>query len=199
MSLKQTIKRILKEEKTNVKQFLFDLVGKIGIEKTAKQTGLSVSKIVEISGIEINHFIAKQLILEYFKDGKLTKKFEEFTIKLNEDEVFIWSSESVPHTIDYDGNIFLEVEATPYYEWLRSTPVELDWFGISDKQSGTIISEFSGDGDFFKLLANPKKFNTTQDVIEWFELTYLYKVYNIIMGVFLPPAMAKIEDELDNN
>jgi hypothetical protein len=137
--------------------------------------------------------------LEYFKDGKLTKKFEEFTIKLNEDEVFIWSSESVPHTIDYDGNIFLEVEATPYYEWLRSTPVELDWFGISDKQSGTIISEFSGDGDFFKLLPNPKKFNTTQDVIEWFELTYLYKVYNIIMGVFLPPAMAKIEDELDNN
>ena len=197
MSLKQTIKRILKEEKSKIKQFVLDSIDEIGLQKTSYKMGLPISKLVEISHTEINHYVAKLLILEFFNEGKLTKKFKEFEIKLNEEDTFIWICDNVPHDGSFDGKIFIEVMATPYYESQRSTPVELDWCGVEDNETGEIIYEFDGGGDFFTLFPNPKKFETIEDVIEWYELSYLYKVHKIITKNFLPPAIGKIEDELD--
>lgn len=67
MSLKQTIKKILKEEKSKIKQFVLDSIDEIGLQKTSYKMGLPISKLVEISNTEINHYVPKIIDIRIFQ------------------------------------------------------------------------------------------------------------------------------------
>lgn len=201
MNLKQNIRKVLREEQySKLKEFISNSINRIGIEKTQKKTGLSITKLVEISDVKIDGFIAKMLIFENLKNGKLTNKFGDFKIVINnfhEDAISWESIKNLASQKDLQGTLHMQVLATPYTNGMKSTPIELEWCGFFTIEKG-LTFEFYNESDFndYTLFPNPKSFETIDEVFEWYELDYLYQVEKIITQNFIPKAIEKIKDEV---
>ena len=62
MNLQEHIRRVLREDRKN--KFIMDTVEKHGVHKTAKMMGVSIAYLYKMSDLEIDEFVAKELLAE---------------------------------------------------------------------------------------------------------------------------------------
>jgi len=91
MNLRQTIKKVLKENKQE--NILRKYINEFGIYDTYKMMGISFTKLVKISNIPIKGMIANDVLMENLENGNLTDTYKGFKIQSNLDGVVYWDGE----------------------------------------------------------------------------------------------------------
>ena len=74
MNLQEHIRRVLREDKKS--KFIMDAVGKYGVYNTAKMMGVSLTYLYKMSDLEIDEFVAKELLAENVVNGNLPAKYK---------------------------------------------------------------------------------------------------------------------------
>ena len=74
MNLQEHIRRVLREDRKN--KFIMDTVEKHGVHKTAKMMGVSIAYLYKMSDLEIDEFVAKELLAENIESGVLPAKYK---------------------------------------------------------------------------------------------------------------------------
>ena len=203
MNLQEHIRRVLREDRKN--KFIMDTVEKHGVHKTAKMMGVSIAYLYKMSDLEIDEFVAKELLAENIESGVLPAKYKGFEIEITSDDVFYWARQF--KSGHYPPNILekLWVMATPFFATADYTPVEVDWYGLEDdsKKPNVSINGISGDGDYFvELTHNTHKgnyfFNSVDDLFDWYNTFYLPGVYEIIMDEFIPKVQQATDEKLED-
>ena len=184
---------VLKENKveTLVKEYL----NKFGLSKTSEIMGISIKRLIEIAKIPIDSNIAKQILVEMMNNDELKKKYREFEIHASSNGVFYW--ESMTNTGHFPGDVVenITVAATPFWDGVKYTPVELDWFTLLNEY-GDIIYETSGEGNFYKELKHQRNFESVDELLNWYEEFYLPEVYNMVMNTLVPKMHRLVDYEI---
>jgi flavodoxin len=157
--------------------------------------GLSISQIVKITNMPIDSDTANQILAEMMNKGELENKYKDFEIHSNFNNVFYW--ESTTKTGHFPDDIFeqITVAATPFWDGVKYTPVELDWFTLLNK-NGDIVYETSGGGSFYKELKHQTNFESVDELLNWYEEFYLPEVYNLVMNTLLPKMHKLVDYEI---
>jgi hypothetical protein len=195
MSIKQSIRRILREQNT-FKETLIKTIDENGVYDTAKILGLTITKVVELSNIKITPEIANEILYENMRFNELKNTYKEFTISTNMDGVFYWQAQTRTGRFLPDMLELISVAATPFWDGSDYTPVEIDWFTLFDSDMNIII-ETEGGGDYFQQLKHQTHFKNVKELLNWYEEFYLPEVYNLVMNTLLPEVHQDIDDKLD--
>ena len=183
------------------KDKILKLIDELGLWKTKEALGISLTKLVKMSGmrIESNIGLAGEIIIESINNGNLPTEYKEFKISTSSDGVVYWEGK-------FYGEHFLPnmvetiwVMATPFWDGMTWTPVETDWYSLVNRNDNTLIAEIEGGGDYYEQLDEVEGFNNVDDLFSWYEKVYLPSVYRIIMNKFLPSLRQDMDDRLDNN
>jgi hypothetical protein len=183
------------KENIKVKETITDLVKEFGLNKTSDMVGLPISKIVEIIKIPINSDTANYILNEMMKKGELKNKYREFEIHSDFNNVFYWEAMTKTGHFHDDMVEQITVAATPFWDGVKYTPVELDWFTLFN-EIGDIVYEAQGEGGFYKQLNHESHFESVGDLLNWYEEFYLPEVYNIIMNTLLPKMHKLVDYEI---
>jgi hypothetical protein len=183
------------KENIKVKETITDLVKEFGLNKTSDMVGLPISKIVEIIKIPINSDTANYILNEMMKKGELKNKYKEFEIHSDFNNVFYWEAMTKTGHFHDDMVEQITVAATPFWDGVKYTPVELDWFTLFN-EIGDIVYEAQGEGGFYKPLNHESHFESVGDLLNWYEEFYLTEVYNIIMNTLLPKMHKLVDYEI---
>jgi hypothetical protein len=89
--------------------------------------------------------------------------------------------------------------ATPFWDSESYTPVETEWYSLTDESKNKLIGEIEGGGDYFDPIADKVFFDSVEELYNWYNEIYLPRVYNIIMNKFLPLLRQDMDDRLDDN
>jgi hypothetical protein len=89
--------------------------------------------------------------------------------------------------------------ATPFWDGMKWTPVETDWYSLVNRDDNTLIAEIEGGGDYYEQLEEVEIFSNVDDLFSWYKKFYLPSVYEIIMDNFLPKIRQDMDDRLDEN
>ena len=200
MNLQQTIKRVLKENRQE--NALRNYVNKYGIYDTYKMLGISLTKLVKISGIPINGIIANDVLMENLENGNLTDTYKGFKIQSNLDGVVYWDGEIKTGEFLSNYTEVITAMATPFWDGVDYTPVEIDWFTLLDKSrkiDKQAVVETEGSGNYYKELQDKTRFNSVEELLSWYDEVYLPGVYDIIMNELLPKVQQDIQDKMDED
>jgi len=200
MNLQETIRRVLKE--TKQKKVLHDYIVELGFRKTAKLMGLSYTELAKISKIKIDSELANLIIDDNLINGKLTDEYKGFKIQSNMDGVFYWDGEIKTGRFLDEYIEQITVVATPFFDGMKYTPVEIDWFSLLDKSrpiQKQVVVEIEGAGSYYKALEDKTSFDSVEELFKWYDEVYLPGVYNIIINELLPKVHQDVEDKMDED
>jgi hypothetical protein len=187
---------ILREE-SSAKKKISALIDEYGLYDAAKILGLSFTQIVKISDTPINPEIANQILIENMRKGNLTENYKEFIIHSSYDGVFYWETNTRTGHFSNDRVEQITVAATPFWDGLDYTPVEIDWFTLYDKDMVNPIYSMGGEGNYFKKFTHQTNFETVEELNVWYNEVYLPGVYDIIMNSLLPKVHRLVDYELN--
>ena len=180
-------------------RILLNYLNEYGIYETSKITGLSMTKIIEISNFPINPTIANELLLENLGKGKLKDTYKGFNIQSTLDGVVYWDGELKTGEFLPNYTEVITAMATPFWDGLDYTPVEIDWITLMDRSreiGEQIVFEIEGGGNYFKVLKDKKIFDSVEELFSWYDEVYLPGVYDIIINKLLPIAQQDMEDKM---
>jgi hypothetical protein len=196
MNLQETIRKVLREE-SRLKKSIDNYISQFGLKDTAKMIGVSLAKLVDISGHPIDSEVAHELLIVNLKNKKLPREYKNFKISSGIDGIVYWE-------MSRDSKHFLpgmteqiSVVATPFWDGNPWTPVDIDWFTLLN-EDGDIIAEKEPSGDYYIQLKHKTSFDTVDELFEWYYEYYLPVVYSTVMRDLLPGVYQEIEDKLDN-
>jgi hypothetical protein len=182
-----------------VKDKILKLIDEVGLRDTKRILGVSLTQLIKFAGLKIHHGLANDVIIDNISDGNLPKEYKEFNISTNLDGVVYWEGK-------FYGEHFLPnmvetvwVMATPFWDGMKTTPVETDWYSLVNRDDNTLIAEIEGGGDYFKEIKGVDSFDNVDDLFSWYNKVYLPGVYDIIMNDFLPNLRQDMDDRLDDN
>jgi hypothetical protein len=184
---------VLKENKveTLVKEYL----NKFGLSKTSEIMGISIKRLIEIAKIPIDSNIANQILVEMMNRGELKNRYKEFEIHSSSNGVFYW--EAMTNTGHFHDDMVenITVAATPFWDGVKYTPVEIDWFTLLNEY-GDIIYEISPEAGFYRELKHQTNFESVDELLNWYEEFYLPEVYNMVMNTLLPKMHKLVDYEI---
>ena len=203
MNLRDNIRKILRENSEDKFQNLVsEIIDEVGIYEAKKYFGITMTQLVKLSKIEINSKIANELLIENLEKGKLKDTYKEFNIQLNLDGVVYWDGEIKTGEFLPNYTEVITAMATPFWDGVDYTPVEIDWFSLEDRSrkiDKQVVVEIAGEGDYFKVLRDKTRFNSVEELFEWYNEIYLPGVYDIIMNELLPKVQQDIQDKMDDD
>ena len=200
MGLRNTITKILIEERgiNTLKKF----IEQFGLIETSNITKLSITTLVKLSNFPINSKIANELLIENLDNGNLKNTYKEFEIQSNLDGVVYWDGELKTGEFLNDYTESITAMATPFWDGVDYTPVEIDWFSLLDKSrkiDKQVVVEFEGGGNYYKTLRDKTRFDSVEELFSWYDEVYLPGVYDIIINKLLPKAQQDIQDKMDDD
>jgi hypothetical protein len=184
MNLQETIRKVLREESTGQKK-LIGLIDEFGLNQAARMIGVSMTKLVQLSNLPINSILANQLLIENIKNNDLPTRYNEFMIDDNGDNLISWTCNIKTERFSSDMIEQITVMATPFWDGLEYTPVEIDWFTLFDDKFNVVI-EIEGEGHYYQKLNHQSSFKNVEELFNWYKEFYLPEVYNIVMNKLLP-------------
>ena len=203
MNLRDNIRKILRENSEDKFQNLVsEIIDEVGIYEAKKYFGITMTQLVKLSKIEINSKIANELLIENLEKGKLKDTYKEFNIQLNLDGVVYWDGEIKTGEFLPNYTEVITAMATPFWDGVDYTPVEIDWFSLLDKSrkiDKQVVVEFEGGGNYYKTLRDKTRFNSVEELFEWYNEIYLPGVYDIIMNELLPKVRQDTQDKMDED
>ena len=198
MNLRDNIRKILRENSEDKFQnSILELIDEVGIYEAKKYLGVNMTQLVKLSKIEINPTIANELLIENLGKGKLKDTYKEFNIQSNLDGVIYWDGEIKTGEFLPDYTEVITAVATPFWDGLDYTPVEIDWFTLENRSkeiNKQVVVEIPGEGNYFKVLKDKKIFDSVEELFSWYDEVYLPGVYDIIINKLLPIAQQDMED-----
>ena len=186
---------ILREE-SSVKKKISALIDEYGLYEAAKILGLSFRQIVKISKHPINPEIANEILIQDMIKGNIVDNYKEFIIHASNDGVFYWETNTRTGHFSNDRVEQITVAATPFWDGVDYTPVEIDWFTLYDKDMVNAIYSMEGEGNYFKKFSHQTNFETVEELNDWYNEVYLPGVYDIIMNSLLPKVYRRVDYEL---
>ena len=203
MNLRDNIRKILRENSEDKFQNLVsEIIDEVGIYEAKKYFGVTMTQLVKLSKIEINPTIANELLIENLDKGKLKKTYKEFNIQTSLDGIFYWDGEIKTGEFLPDYTEVITAVATPFWDGLDYTPVEIDWFSLEDRSreiGKQVVVEIPGEGNYFKVLKDKKIFDSVGELFSWYDEVYLPGVYDIVINKLLPVAQQDIQDKMDED
>ena len=195
MNLKESIKRILREERIGAKKKLKGLVDEFGLFKASKMIGMSITKLVEVTNTPIESDTANQILIEMMNNDELKTKYKDFEIHVSSNDVFYW--EAMVKTGHFHDDMIenITVAATPFWDGVKYTPVEIEWYTLLNYY-GVTVYETSGEGSFYKELKHQTNFESVDELLYWYEEFYLPTVYDTIMNTLLPKMHKLVDYEI---
>jgi len=182
-----------------VKDKILKLIDEVGLRDTKRILGVSLTQIIKFAGLKIHHGLANEVIIDNIYNKTLPTEYKEFKISTNFDGVVYWEGK-------FYGEHFLPnmvetvwVMASPFWDGMKWTPVETDWYSLVDTSNDTLIAEIEGGGDYYEQLEEVEVFSNVDDLFSWYNKVYLPSVYEIIMDNFLPKLRQDMDDRLDDN
>ncbi len=120
---------------------ILELIDEIGLWKTKELLGVSLTKLVKLADLKIHPGLAGEIIIEGINNETLPTMYKEFTIETNMDGVVYWEGKLntghfLPHV-----NEDISVMATPFWDNESYTPVESNWYSLTDSKKNTLIAE----------------------------------------------------------
>ena len=194
--IRESITRILREE-SSTKKKISALIDEYGLYDAAKILGLSFTQIVKISDTPINPEIANEILIENMIKGNIIDNYKEFIIHASNDGVFYWETNTRTGHFSDDRVEQITVAATPFWDGVDYTPVEIDWFTLYDKDMVNPIYSMGGEGNYFKKFTHQTNFETVEELNVWYNEVYLPGVYDIIMNSLLPKLYRLVDYELN--
>ena len=178
-----------------------NLVNKFGLRHTKKMMGVSLTELVKMLGmrIETDTGLANEIISENIDNEVLPTRYKEFEISVNSDDVVYWEGKFYTDRFLPNTREHIWVMATPFWDSMKWTPVETDWYSLVDTSSDTLIAEIEGGGSYYEQLDEVELFSNVDDLFSWYNEVYLPSVYEIIMNNFLPKLQQDMDDRLDDN
>jgi len=181
------------------KENIENLIDKLGLWRTKEALGISLAKLVKLVGLKIHPNLAGEIIVDGINNKTLPTKYKEFEISVNSEDVVYWEGK-------FYGDHFLPnivetiwIMATPFWDSESYTPVETEWYSLTDESKNKLIDEIEGGGDYFDPIADKVFFDSVEELYNWYNEIYLPRVYNIIMNKFLPLLRQDMDDRLDDN
>ena len=199
--MRELIRKILLEE-TRMENLFTKYINEFGIYETAKMMGLTMTRVIEMSNFPINSKIANELLIENLVKGKLKDTYKEFKIQTNLDGIFYWDGELKTGKFLPNYTELITAVATPFWDGLDFTPVEIDWFTLEDRSrkiGKQVVVETEGAGNYYKTLQDKTRFNSVEELLSWYDEVYLPGVYDIIMNELLPKVHQDIQDKMDED
>ena len=184
-----------------IKDTINHLIDEFGLYEAKNMLGITFANIVKLSGQKIytNTGMASEIIIESIHNKTLPTEYKEFEISTNFDGVVYWEGK-------FHGEHFLPnmvetiwVMATPFWDGMKWTPVETDWYSLVNRDDNTLIAEIEGGGDYYEQLEEAEIFSNVDDLFSWYNKVYLPSVYEIIIDNFLPKLRQDMDDRLDEN
>lgn len=161
-------------ENTNeLSETLRNIFSEYGLEKTLLMTGLNVFQLFDrIGKVSIDPEKSFEILFHLFRNDQfkdtLLKKINNFTLD--------WDSMEGTLRWTYKrGDEIMESMCTPYCDNQPGTPVFTEYYTYS-KDGNTTWSEKE---DYIKA---PSKFNSLEELIDWFNSDYILKVYNRLVN-----------------
>lgn len=203
MNLRDNIRKILIENSEDKFQnSVLELIDEVGIYEAKKYFGVTMTQLVKLSKIEINSKIANELLIENLEKGKLKDTYKEFNIQSTLDGVIYWDGEIKTGKFLPNYTEVITAMATPFWDGLNYTPVEIDWITLEDRSrkiGKQVVVEISGEGDYFKVLQDKTRFDSVEELFSWYDEVYLPGVYDIVINKLLPVAQQDIQDKMDED
>jgi hypothetical protein len=190
--MKSIIRKVLREEISDRRKEFTDHIHQLGgIYKASKLMGVSIAKLVDLSGMQIDSEVAYEILYDKIsKDGWI--QYKNFSIYA-EDGLIGWE-----RVIDKDNYAEgVNVYATPFNDGMKGIPIEIDFYQILDKNDNSVF-QIDGDGDYYENIYYAPDFENSKDVIDWFENFYLPKVYDIVMDKLLSELYSKNQYKITN-
>lgn len=184
MNLQETIRKVLREETRGQKK-LISLIDEVGLYEASKMLGISITRIVQLSNLPINSELANDILIENIKNNDLPTRYNEFMIDYNGDNLISWTCNIKTERFSSDMIEQITVMATPFWDGLEYTPVEIDWFTLFDDKFNVVI-EIEGEGHYYQKLNHQSSFKNVEELFNWYKEFYLPEVYNIVMNRLLP-------------
>ena len=131
---------------------ILELIDEIGLWKTKELLGISLTKLVKLADLKIHPGLAGDIIIEGIGNETLPTMYKEFEIEINIDGVVYWEGKLntghfLPHVIEN-----ISVMATPFWDNESYTPVETNWYSLTDSEKNTLIDEIDGGGEYFETI-----------------------------------------------
>ena len=183
-------------QENRLERLVKNYVDKYGLRKTSEMMGLSLSKIVQIAKVPIDSEVAFEILREKFIQKELKDTYKKFIISLDRmDGIFYWETTTRTDRYPEDRVQQITVMATPFWDGSKFTPIEISWFTLLNDDMN-IIYELEGDGSFYKAFTHQSNFDSIEELLNWYEETYLPGVYDIIMNTLLPKVYKLIDYEM---
>ena len=183
-------------QENRLERLVKNYVDKYGLRKTSEMMGLSLSKIVQIAKVPIDSEVAFEILREKFIQKELKDTYKKFIISLDRmDGIFYWETTTRTDRYPEDRVEQITVMATPFWDGSKFTPIEISWFTLLNDDMN-IIYELEGDGSFYKAFKHQSNFDSVEELLNWYEETYLPGVYDIIMNTLLPKVYILIDYEM---
>lgn len=196
MDIRESIRKVLREESNKLSKVLNQAIEQHGIDRALKLTGMDLIKIVNISGIKITPRIANELIMDGITFRKLTREYNGFRITTYND-VVQWEGKIKTGFFTSNVTEVITVMATPFWDGVEWTPIDLDWYSLYNKDM-VVIDEIGGDSDYYQTWEDKTSFDSVDELFDWYENVYLPEVYKIVMNNLLPKAQADIVEKMKN-
>ena len=174
---------------------ILELIDEIGLWKTKELLGISLTKLVKLADLKIHPGLAGDIIIEGIGNETLPTMYKEFEIEINIVGVVYWEGKFygdhlLPNIVET-----IWIMATPFWDGESYTPVETNWYSLTDSEKNTLIDEIDGGGEYFETINDKIFFDSVEDVYNWYEKFYLPNVYEIIMDNFLPNLRQDIMED----
>lgn len=166
---------------------------RMGIEKhgftdTARMTGMNKLKLAELSGLPIkgdtfhseNEIVVGDLLRDLVNQNREYKTCELHYSGL--EGIVEWNC-----NFKDDENYYrLTIAATPYWDGLNVTPMDMFNVEVTPIYSPEDKKEFETFGDYLHEFDCPKSFENANELMDWFKDEYIPRVYrNIVLGMYL--------------
>lgn len=185
--------------KKTLQEKLFELIENYGIERTSDLVGIDIFKILEITEIEIrpnDNILYSSLFKSMNKIREIQFRYEGFNIEYDK----------ISHVIKWDGtlkteykgknyNINLFLYATPYWDSLNKTHIQIDFYEILDLRHHVIASD---DVSIFTDVKSPTVFSNIFNFQKWFYEVYpeiIYNKINILVDRYKDDLFEIIKDD----
>jgi hypothetical protein len=186
-----------------IKDTINQLIDEFGLYEAKNMLGITFANIVKLSGQKIytDTGMASEILYESINNGQLPIKYKEFEISTSSDGIAYWEGKFKTDRFLPDMVENISVMATPFWDGMKFTPVEADWYSLTNETGNVLIAEISAgeSGNYYQQLDEVEIFSNVDDLFSWYKNVYLPGVYDIIMNNYLPRLQQEMDDKLDEN
>ncbi len=186
-----------------IKDTINQLIDEFGLYEAKNMLGITFANIVKLSGQKIytDTGMASEILYESINNGQLPIKYKEFEISTSSDGIAYWEGKFKTDRFLPDMVENISVMATPFWDGMKFTPVEADWYSLTNETGNVLIDEISAgeSGNYYQQLDEVEVFSNVDDLFSWYKKVYLPGVYDIIMNNYLPRLQQEMDDKLDEN